>query len=127
MSKSFGYLMISMTPFFCQSNTWRTRGLAVTGMPDLVGTGMGASTRLRTWRRFHATSNRGVNDLTAAVAPQLFEGDVSADGTVAEMTKFLTSERITNEGLTRTKEYNPIFASTNMLLRDHYVWSSHKR
>ena len=97
MSKSLGYLMISMTPFFCQSNTWRTRGLAVTGMPDLVGTGMGPSTRLRTWRRFHATSNRGVNDLTAAVAPQLFEGDVSADGTVAEMTKFLTSERITNK------------------------------
>ena len=85
-----------MTPFFCKGNTWRTRGLAVTGMPDLVRTRMRPSTRLGTRWRFHATSNRRVNDLNAAVAPQLFEGDVSADGTVAEMTKLLTSEMVTN-------------------------------
>ena len=70
----------------------------MTGMADLVGTRMGPSTRLRTGWRSLAASNGGVYDLTAAVAPQLFEGDVSADCTVAKVTKFLTSGKITSDG-----------------------------
>lgn len=51
---------------------------------------MGSSTRFRTRGWSHAARDRGVDDLAATEAPQLFEGDVGADGAVAEMTEFLT-------------------------------------
>ena len=54
---------------------------------------MSTSARLTTRRWFRATRDRRIDDLAAAVTPQLLKRDVGTDGAVAEVTSFGTSNR----------------------------------
>ena len=54
---------------------------------------MSTTARLRTRRRFRAARDGRIDDLAAAVAPQLLKRDVGADGAVAEVTSLGTPNR----------------------------------